>query len=139
MDNKECEICSKMTKEKYKHYNLWKTLAIVFICLTALLAVLYFASGIPYNAVSKLLKATAQEHGCDELCVCCYHHLLEDTLGYRVIFPKGYKTVEKIAKEYSNNVVIVRIDGHLTTCRYGICEDIWDCTQNKFLYAHSCL
>ena len=27
------------------------------------------ASGIPYNAVSKLLKATAQEHGCDELCV----------------------------------------------------------------------
>lgn len=45
MDNKECEICSKMTKEKYKHYNLWKTLAIVFICLTALLAVLYFASG----------------------------------------------------------------------------------------------
>ena len=89
------------------------------------------ASGIPYNAVSKLLKATAQEHGCDELCVCCYHHLLEDTLEYRVIFPKGYKTVEKIAKEYSNNIVIVRIDGHLTTCRYGICEDIWDSTQEK--------
>ena len=42
------------------------------------------ASGIPYNAVSKLLKATAQEHGCDELCVCCYHHLLEDTLEYRL-------------------------------------------------------
>ena len=86
-------------------------------------------SGIPYKAVSKLLKATAREHDCDELCVCCYHHLLEDTLEYRVIFPKGYKTVEKIAKEYSNNIVIVRIDGHLTTCRYGICEDIWDCTQ----------
>ena len=34
-----------MTKEKYKHYNVWKTLAIVFICLTALFAVLYFASG----------------------------------------------------------------------------------------------
>lgn len=45
MDNKECKICSKMTKEKYKHYNLWKTLAIVFMFLTSLLAVLYFASG----------------------------------------------------------------------------------------------
>lgn len=45
MENKECEICSKMTKEKYKHYNVWKTLAIVFICLTTLFAVLYFASG----------------------------------------------------------------------------------------------
>ena len=85
------------------------------------------ASSSPYKAVSKLLKATAEEHGCDELCVCCYHHLLEDTLGYRVIFPKGYKTVEKIAKEYENNIVIVRIDGHLTTCRFGVYEDIWDC------------
>lgn len=88
------------------------------------------ASGIPYKAVSMLLKSTAQEHDCDELCVCCYHHLLEDTLGYRVVFPK-HKTVEKIAKEYSYNIVIVRIDGHLTTCRYGVCEDIWDCTQEE--------
>ena len=87
------------------------------------------ASGIPYKAVYKLLKLTSQEHDCDKLCVCCYHHLLEDTLGYRVMFPKSKKTVAKIAKEYSNNIVIVRIDGHLTVCKYGICEDIWDCTQ----------
>ena len=45
MDNKECEVCTKMVKEKYKHYKTWKTLAIVFICLTVLFAILYFANG----------------------------------------------------------------------------------------------
>lgn len=45
MDNKECEVCKKMVKEKYKHYKTWKSLAIVFICLTVLFAILYFASG----------------------------------------------------------------------------------------------
>lgn len=45
MNEKECEVCIKMIKEKYKHYNAWKVLAIVFICLTVLFAILYFASG----------------------------------------------------------------------------------------------
>lgn len=45
MDNKECEVCTKMVKEKYKHYKTWKVLAIVFMCLTVLFAILYFASG----------------------------------------------------------------------------------------------
>lgn len=89
------------------------------------------ASGIPYNAVNKLLQIVAKENDCDELCVCCYHHLLEDVLGYTVMFPKEHKRVEDVAKDYSNNVLIVRIDGHLTTCLYGVCVDIWDCTQEK--------
>lgn len=45
MDNKECKVCSKMVKEKYKHYNTWKVLAIVFICVSVVFAILYFASG----------------------------------------------------------------------------------------------
>lgn len=45
MDSKECEICSKLVKQKYKNFKTWKTLAIVFICLTVLFAILYFASG----------------------------------------------------------------------------------------------
>lgn len=89
------------------------------------------ASKIPYKAVSVLLEATASEQGCDKLCVCCYHHLLEDTLGYRVMFPKSYKTVGDIAEEYKRNVIIVRINGHLTSCVYGTCVDIWDCTDEK--------
>lgn len=42
---KECEVCSKLIKEKYKHYTAWKVLAIVFICLTVLFAILFFANG----------------------------------------------------------------------------------------------
>ena len=45
MDNKECEICMKFVQEKYKHYKTWRTLAIVFICLTVLFAILFFANG----------------------------------------------------------------------------------------------
>lgn len=45
MNEKECKVCTKMVKEKYKHYKTWKTLAIVFICLTVLFAILYFANG----------------------------------------------------------------------------------------------
>ena len=45
MDKKECEVCTKMVKEKYKHYKTWRNLAIVFMCLTVLFAILYFASG----------------------------------------------------------------------------------------------
>lgn len=45
MDEKECEVCSRYVKEKYKHYNAWKALAIVFICVSVLFAILFFASG----------------------------------------------------------------------------------------------
>lgn len=45
MDEKECKVCSKLMKEKYKHYKTWKILAIVFICLAVLFAILYFSSG----------------------------------------------------------------------------------------------
>lgn len=89
------------------------------------------ASGIPYKAVEKLLKTTAEENNCDKLCLYCYRILLEDTLGYRIVFPQEFKRVEDIAKEYRNNVIIVRIDGHLTACMYGVCVDIWDCTQEE--------
>lgn len=45
MDNKECEVCAKMVKEKYKYYKTWRNLAIVFMCLTFLFAILFFANG----------------------------------------------------------------------------------------------
>lgn len=45
MDKKELMVYNKVMKEKYKHYSLWKALAIVFICLTILFATLYFCDG----------------------------------------------------------------------------------------------
>lgn len=45
MDKKECEVCTKMVKAKYRHYKTWKVLAIVFILVSITFAILYFASG----------------------------------------------------------------------------------------------
>ena len=45
MTKKECEVCKKMIKEKYKHYRLWKALAIIFMALAIAFGTLYFASG----------------------------------------------------------------------------------------------
>lgn len=52
MDNKECEVCTKMVKEKYKTFKTWKALAIVFMCLTALFAILFFASGDLFSSTT---------------------------------------------------------------------------------------
>lgn len=112
----------------FLYYNANPSKKIEKDCVTRAIAV---ATKIPYKAVGELLKSTAEKNGCDELCVCCYHTLLEDTLGYEVKFPQNSKTVIEIAKQYRENVLIVRIKGHLTSCFYGTCVDIWDCTQEE--------
>ena len=55
MNDKEREVFSYMVKEKYKYYKVWKTLAIVFMCISAILAILYFSSG--YVFTSRIIKS----------------------------------------------------------------------------------
>lgn len=45
MRKREIAVYKKVVKDKYRFYKLWKTLAIVFMCLTAFFSTLYFASG----------------------------------------------------------------------------------------------
>lgn len=45
MKNKELEIYKCAVKNKYKFYNLWKVLAILFMMTTLLFAILYFSTG----------------------------------------------------------------------------------------------
>lgn len=45
MNDRECEVCTRLVKEKYKHYKTWRNLAIVFMILTVVLSILYFGSG----------------------------------------------------------------------------------------------
>lgn len=112
----------------FYYYNINPQKEVEGDCVTRAISL---ASGIPYKAVSKLLQITAIDNDCDELCMYCYRKLLEETLGYRIMYPKEKKRVEEVAKEYKNNAIIVRISGHLTVCMYGVCVDIWDCTQEK--------
>lgn len=89
------------------------------------------ASALPYHTVERLLSLVAKSYECDELCVCCYHHLLEDVFGYKHRYCEDGETVGDIAKKYPRNTIIVRIEGHLTACVNGACYDIWNCTDEQ--------
>ena len=87
------------------------------------------ATNLSYHSVKKLLEIIAFFYGCDTLCVCCYHHLLEDIFRYPVKYCDFDETVGDIATKHRYNTCIIRIDGHLTASVMGVVFDIWDCTD----------
>lgn len=87
------------------------------------------ATNLKYEAVDNLLELTAEENGCDKLCVCCYENLLTGTLCYHCIDCNFDKTVTEVAKAYPNNTLIIRVDKHLTMSKNGTVLDIWDCSN----------
>lgn len=89
------------------------------------------ALNIDYNAIKNLLEMSADLNECDTLCICCYHHLLEDVFDLPVYYCNFNETVEDIASKYTHNRLIIRIDGHLTCAINGIIYDLWDCTKKN--------
>ena len=87
------------------------------------------ATGLNYSSVNKLLTLTASHYGCDRLCVCCYHHLLEDILGYKRHTCRNGETVADVAEMYPDEKILIRINAHLTSSVKGTILDIWDCSQ----------
>lgn len=86
------------------------------------------ATNLEYYDVEEKLYLIAELFGCETLCVCCYKHLLENIFGLEPKMAHG-ATVGDIARAYRDDVVLIRIDGHLTVSRYGVVYDLWDCTQ----------
>ena len=86
-------------------------------------------TNLKYEAVDNLLELTAKEYECNKLCVCCYHHLLEDILWYPRKNCNFQYTAKEIAARYSRNRLIIRVDAHLTSAINGIVLDIWDCSN----------
>lgn len=87
------------------------------------------AVGINYESVEKMLNLTAEMYSCEPLCVCCYHHMLEDLFSYPCVTCRRGETVEDIAKAFPDDKLIIRVQGHLTCSIKGIIPDIWDCSQ----------
>ena len=112
----------------YKYYNVRQDGMHENDCVCRAITV---ATGLKYNAINKLLEITALMNDCDKLCICCYHNLLEEILGYQCVSCKNYKKrkVKDIAKIHSDKKVLIRIEGHLTVSLYGNVLDIWDCTN----------
>lgn len=84
---------------------------------------------LDYYTVDKLLTLVSEHRQCDKLCLNCYHHLLEYVFNLPVRYCENGETVEAIAKTYPTNILIIRIQGHLTCAMYGVVFDIWDCTS----------
>ena len=87
------------------------------------------ATNLHYEAVYNLLELTADEYECETLCVCCYSNLLENILCFHRTDCDFECTVQELAQKYPNNVLIIRVDQHLTSSINGIILDIWDCSQ----------
>lgn len=86
------------------------------------------AVGLPYYTIEKKLKLIGELFECESLCVCCYKFLLENVFGFKCKFANSRK-VKEVAKDYKDNIVIIRIEGHLTMAEFGVIYDIWDCTN----------
>ena len=86
-----------------------------------------FGVNLPYYEIQKKLNLTAQLFDCEELCVCCYKHLLDSVFKLpRIESFQGY-TVEEFINMNPNGKYIIRVSGHLTACENSILYDIWDC------------
>ena len=85
---------------------------------------------MPYKTIENKLHLIGKLFECDELCVCCYHHLLEKVFGLKQKVANG-KTVREVVKDYSNNILLLRLDGHLTMAEFGVIYDLWDCRGEK--------
>ena len=89
------------------------------------------ATGLSYNATNRLLSTVAEIYECDKLCVCCYSHLLSHFLGYKKYVCEQNTLVSDVVKDFQDDVLIIRIDGHLTCAKHGRLLDTWDCSNRE--------
>lgn len=94
-------------------------------CVTRAIAL---ASGYSYADIQDKLYYMARLFDCEELCVCCYKHLLDDIFDYPRVKSKG-RTVGELCEDYPDDILLVRIDGHLTCVVHGVIRDLWDCSD----------
>lgn len=85
------------------------------------------ATGLSYRAVNRLLSITAQNFECDKLCVDCYQNLLSRYFGFKRYNCKSGTLVKDVIADFPDDVLIIRIEGHLTCSRFGTLMDTWDC------------
>lgn len=110
---------------RYVYYNVNPEGETLPDCVTRAISL---ATNIPYYEVEDLLSFVGDYYCCEELCMSCYSHLLENILGFPIFEANGMK-VKELADMYPNDILLIRIDSHLTCSICGIIMDIWDCTE----------
>ena len=86
------------------------------------------ATGLSYYDVICKLKRNGDLFQCDELNVRCYEKLLDidfDLPHYVCENKKAYQ----VAEDFRDNIILIRMEGHLSVSVYGCIYDIWDCSE----------
>lgn len=109
---------------KYKFLNLQPLGRIEQDCVCRAIS---FALNENYYVIQEKLHLTACLFECEELCVCCYKHLLDSVYGLKRIESYHGYTVEEFINMNPTGKFIIRVDAHLTACEDGVLYDIWDC------------
>jgi hypothetical protein len=109
---------------KYQFLNLQPLGYLVEDCVCRAIS---YATCIPYEKIQYKLYLTAEIFECEELCVCCYKHLLDNVFNLERVESYHGLTVEKFINLNPEGTFIIRVEGHLTACKDGILKDTWDC------------
>lgn len=86
------------------------------------------ATGLEYYEVVKLLHQNATEFHCDCLNVECYEKLLDYDFNLPHFCGCG-RTAEEVAEDFPNNILLLRMSGHLSCSIDGEIMDIWNCSE----------
>lgn len=84
------------------------------------------ATGMSYYDVICKLKINGDIFECDELNVRCYEKLLDFDLNLPHYTSKN-RTAQEVAEDFCDDIVILRMEGHLSVSVYGVIWDIWNC------------
>ena len=88
------------------------------------------ATGLSYYEVVDKLKLNGDALKCDMLNVRCYEKLLDYDFNLPHYVCEN-KTAEEVAFDFKDNIVLLRMNGHLSVSLYGIIHDIWNCSKEK--------
>ena len=87
------------------------------------------ALDLNYYEVKNKLELVGALFECEKLCVCCYKFLLDNVYNLERIEEYRGLTIKEFMRYNPYGTFIIRVDGHLTHCKNGICFDIFDCTD----------
>lgn len=89
-----------------------------------------FASGLSYPIVRRKLYHAARLMDCSKLCPTCYSFTIQEVLG-GVPVNCDNMSVGEFCDAHSQGIYLIRIKGHLTAIKDGVCYDTWDCRARE--------
>ena len=86
------------------------------------------ALDMDYNYILQELFKLSNYFNCDMLVNDCYGILLTEKYKLPMFYGNG-NSVEKIARDFRDKTLILRMENHLTVSKGGNIMDIWDCSH----------